>query len=240
LGVKRVLVTRPEPGATRTAERLASLGYEPIKMPLSETLGLQPKFDQEQIDFVIATSAQAFSWLPEDIAARLADLPTFVVGTATGDAAKSAGFKHVHVCGNGISELLVLLQGRLSAHTKSLYLCGKVRRPELEQSLRNRDTPFEIIEVYDTILVSYSTDKLKFLRDIFVDAVLVTSVTNAQALTHLIEAHNLSQAFENTTFICQSQRIADGLKLGDSALIVACETANSDTMIAQLALHCPL
>lgn len=238
--MKSVLVTRPEPGAARTVEQLVRLGYDPIKMPLSETLGLQPKFDQEQIDFVIATSAQAFLWLPEDIAARLADLPTFVVGTATGNAAKTAGFKHVQVCGNGIGELLVLLQGRLSGHSKSLYLCGKVRRPELEQSLRNWGASIEVVEVYDTILVSYSTDKLKFLHDIFVDAVLVTSVTNAKALTHLIEAHDFSQAFDNTTFICQSQRIADCLKLGGAARIVACETANSDTMMAQLALYCPL
>jgi uroporphyrinogen-III synthase len=237
--VKRVLVTRPEPGATRTAEQLARLGYEPIKMPLSETLGLQPKLEPQKIDLVIATSAQAFLWLPKDIVAWLKDVPTFVVGSATGEAAKTAGFKHVQVCGNGIDKLLVLLQGRLSAHSKSLYLCGKVRRPELEQSLRNWGASIEVVEVYDTILVSYMTDKLTFLYDIFVDAVLVTSVTNAIALTDLIETHDLAQTFDNTTFICQSQRIADCLKLGDAARIVACETANSDTMMAQLALHCP-
>ena len=31
---KRVLVTRPEPGASQTARRLQELGFVPVKLPL--------------------------------------------------------------------------------------------------------------------------------------------------------------------------------------------------------------
>ena len=34
---KRVLVTRPDPGASETTRRLESLGFDPIKLPLQET-----------------------------------------------------------------------------------------------------------------------------------------------------------------------------------------------------------
>ncbi|TIT17702.1 MAG: uroporphyrinogen-III synthase, partial [Mesorhizobium sp.] len=36
----RVLVTRPEPGASRTARRLADAGFQPILLPLTETVAL--------------------------------------------------------------------------------------------------------------------------------------------------------------------------------------------------------
>ncbi|TIX52492.1 MAG: uroporphyrinogen-III synthase, partial [Mesorhizobium sp.] len=36
----RVLVTRPEPGASRTAQRLLDQGFQPILLPLTETVAL--------------------------------------------------------------------------------------------------------------------------------------------------------------------------------------------------------
>ncbi len=238
--MKRVLVTRPEPGATRSAEQLANLGYEPIKMPLSQTVGLNPRIAQEKFDVVIATSAQAFLWLAKDAVARLADVTTFVVGSATAAAARVAGFRNVQVSGNGLAEMLPLLRAKLSPQSNILYLCGKVRRPELEENLQNWGIKLTLCEVYDTNLVSYSTDKLKIFRDRAIDAVLVTSLTNALALMELLKTHKMHQAFENTIFICQSKRIAEGLDIADKARIVACETSDTDAMLAQLIVHCPL
>lgn len=238
--MKRVLVTRPEPGATRTAEQLVSLGYEPIKMPLSQTVGLNPYIPHEQVDFVIATSAQAFLWLSHDEAKRFADVPTFVVGSATAAAARDAGFSNVQVGGNGVSELLPFLRTRLLSQSRVLYLCGKVRRPELEEDLQAWGINLNVAEVYDTQLVSYSTYNLKILQDQTIDAVLLTSLTNAYALTKLLKTPEVYQAFEKAIFICQSQRIADGLKVGENARIVICETPDADTMMVLLRLHCPL
>ncbi|TJX45058.1 MAG: uroporphyrinogen-III synthase, partial [Mesorhizobium sp.] len=36
----RVLVTRPEPGASRTARKLEEMGFEPLLLPLTETVAL--------------------------------------------------------------------------------------------------------------------------------------------------------------------------------------------------------
>ena len=36
--MKRVLVTRPEPGASRTAARLEADGFAPIVLPLTEII----------------------------------------------------------------------------------------------------------------------------------------------------------------------------------------------------------
>ncbi|MGB3901482.1 MAG: uroporphyrinogen-III synthase [Mesorhizobium sp.] len=42
---RRVLVTRPEPGAARTAKRLAALGFEPVLLPLTHTIALPVAVD---------------------------------------------------------------------------------------------------------------------------------------------------------------------------------------------------
>lgn len=59
-GKVRVLVTRPQPGATRTAGRLADLGYEPVLMPMTRPYLSQPLPDASP-GLLLATSPQAYS-----------------------------------------------------------------------------------------------------------------------------------------------------------------------------------
>jgi uroporphyrinogen-III synthase len=239
LGVTRVLVTRPEPGATRTVERLTKLGYEAIKLPLSETSALDPKPPVSKPDIVIATSAQAFLHLPKEMTPLLGELPTYLVGTATATAAREAGFRNVL----GIDEDVERLQSRLAEvleeNEKVLYLCGRVRRPELEQALAQKGASLETIEVYDTILVSHSTDKLKTLISEPIDAVLVTSVTNADGLARMLATPEIGQAFDKSMFICFSDRIATQLKLPHADEAVVCSTPDEDGMIETITRYFP-
>ncbi|RWD19075.1 MAG: uroporphyrinogen-III synthase, partial [Mesorhizobium sp.] len=46
----RVLVTRPEPGASRTAQRLEEMGFQPILLPLTETVALPAKATEARKD----------------------------------------------------------------------------------------------------------------------------------------------------------------------------------------------
>ena len=237
--MKRILVTRPEPGATRTSERLKQLGYEPIKLPLTEMVALEPKLPHSKFDVVVATSAQAFLRLPSDCAEVLADVPTFVVGSATAAAARQVGFHAVQVGGGDVEALIHGLSGTLKVDAVVLYLCGRVRRPDLEQALALRGAEFEIVEIYDTKLVSYSTDKLKFLLDCSVDAVLLTSAINAVTLIDIMAQPEIAQAFDKSLFICLSSRIANALKMHKYSSIVVCPTPDENGLMDQLAVHCP-
>ncbi|MGL4489308.1 MAG: uroporphyrinogen-III synthase [Rhizobiaceae bacterium] len=235
----RVLVTRPEPGATRTADRLIKLGYEAIKLPLSETVALHPKAPTSTFDIVIATSAQAFLNLPSEMVALLKDESTLVVGEATKAAALQVGFTDVLAERGDIEGLLERLNISTTATSKLLYLCGKVRRPDLELTLGARGIAIEPIEVYDTKLVSHSTDKLKALCASDIDAVLVTSVMSADALRQIQALDIAQQAFEKTLFICFSERIASQLLDVNRANIIVSPTPDEDAVIALLARHCP-
>jgi uroporphyrinogen-III synthase len=239
LGVIRVLVTRPEPGATRTAQRLQSLGYEAITLPLSKTVGLNPKLFESQFDAVIATSAQAFLHLPTRLAAQASGTPTFVVGKATAAAARDAGFQRVSVAGNDVDGLLSTLKDALHTDTRIVYLCGKIRRPDLEHALGAQRVYLDIVEVYDTELVSYSTDKLERLSAIPFNVVLVTSVTNADALVQLFASPKMKQASDKSLFICLSQRIAVRLERANLSRIMVCSAPDEDAMMAMVQLHFP-
>ena len=64
----RVLVTRPEPGASRTAVKLRAMGFEPVLLPLSETKPLAIPRDPipESAVAVAITSANAIRHAPEE------------------------------------------------------------------------------------------------------------------------------------------------------------------------------
>jgi uroporphyrinogen-III synthase len=238
--VTRVLVTRPEPGATRTAQRITALGFNAVKLPLSETVGLNPKLPPSTFDFVIATSANAFLHLPKEFQSKLGGIQTFVVGATSAAAARDAGFLDVSVGGADVEGLLFRLKGNLDRKRKVLYLCGKVRRPELELALGEWGVDPTVIEVYDTILVSQSTDKLKIFGDGELDVVLVTSMTSAAILTNMMAQPELAQIADKITFICLSGRIAQGLKLRSIARTLVCSSPDEDAMIKMLVHHFPL
>ena len=91
--IRRVWVTRAEPGASRTAARLEALGFEPVVAPLLAVRPLAPLIDLTGIAALAFTSrngVEAFAALTSD-----RDRPVFTVGDATAEAARATGFTDV-------------------------------------------------------------------------------------------------------------------------------------------------
>jgi uroporphyrinogen-III synthase len=89
----KVWVTRAEPGASRTAQRLRALGHEPLVAPVLAVRALPAVIDLSDIGALAFTSAngvRAFAALTRD-----RGLPAFCVGDATAHAAREAGFTAV-------------------------------------------------------------------------------------------------------------------------------------------------
>ena len=78
----RVLVTRPEPGASETAQRLEALGFLPLKLPLHEIrpLPVNAGTMPGKTAAVAVTSANAVRHAPGALLERLSGLPCFAVG----------------------------------------------------------------------------------------------------------------------------------------------------------------
>ncbi|MDM8352398.1 uroporphyrinogen-III synthase, partial [Brevundimonas diminuta] len=93
--IRRVWVTRAEPGAARTADRLTALGFTPITAPLLTLEPLPGALDAVPAPAAVAALAltspngvEAFA----PLISRFRRHPVFAVGDATAEAARAAGF----------------------------------------------------------------------------------------------------------------------------------------------------
>lgn len=228
----RVLVTRPQPGADRTSERLRALGFDPVVMPLTETVALPHGLPKVMPDLVLATSPQAFRHLTPVVAEALSAIPVRVTGKATAASAREAGYLDVKETGGDVSRLMAALSPLITPGIRILYLAGRVRRPELEQNIAGKGANLSVVEVYDTISVSYSTDKIRTLTtDGELAAVLLTSINCAVRLGELLAGMDSSQVIGNAVLICLSSRIAETAKTMFSNSILIASAPTEDALL---------
>lgn len=122
--MRRVLILRPEPGASATLTKAREQGFEPIAVPLFE---LEP-IDWEapeagSFDGLLLTSANAVLHGGEQLN-DYRGLQVYAVGQATADAARGGGFGVASVGSAGVDRLL----GSIDPDLKLLHLCGEDRR----------------------------------------------------------------------------------------------------------------
>ena len=212
-GKARVLVTRPEPGASETAGRLEALGFLPIKLPLHEIrrLPVDAGAIPSDIAAVAVTSANAIRHAPKAVIERLKLLPCFAVGASTANAATDAGFSAVIEGGGDAEALAETIVGRRPGGTVA-YLCGRVRRATFEKRLADGHIPIHALETYDTVGLSHSTEEVINLTTRRpIDYVLVYSANAAEVLTATMRRPQLEDLFENAIFVCISERAAEAL-----------------------------
>ncbi|WP_214474552.1 uroporphyrinogen-III synthase [Mesorhizobium sp. dw_380] len=213
----RVLVTRPEPGASRTARRLLETGFQPVLLPLTETVALPVDAGQVPGDAVAVavTSANAVRHAAKEVMAALAALPCHAVGKRTAEAARNAGFLSVTE-GPGDAEALAESIAAAFPGKVIVYLCGRVRFAVFEQRLDAAGVQVFAIETYDTSAVWYPDETILALTSGQpVDAVLLYSANAAAAMQVLTSRPALKGLFEKTRFLALSARIAAAF--GDSA-----------------------
>ena len=230
---RRVLVTRPEPGATATARRLASAGFAPAVLPLCETRPLPAvSLEGKEFDAVAATSAHALRWTDPVLLEAIREKPFFAVGARTGSAARRAGFASVDEAGGDAAALV----GTVLSHRKIrslLYLCGRVRRPDFEAALAAGGASVFPVETYDTAEISYEPEHLtEAVGGKPVQAVLLYSVLAAQAYRHLLESPAARPLFEEAVALTLSPRILSALPGGSEGLAAA--EPNEDALFALL------
>ena len=116
----KLLVLRPEPGASQTAERARAIGLEPVVAPLFAIEAVAgPPVEAGLYEAVLLTSANGARHAP----AGLAALPCFAVGEGTATAARSAGFADVRTgpCDGTAAAAMMAAAGV----RKALHLCGR-------------------------------------------------------------------------------------------------------------------
>lgn len=113
-------VLRPEPGNAATAARIEALGLVALRLPLFAVRALDWEVPSgERYDGLLVTSANAFRHGGAELD-RLKALPVHVVGEATAEAARAAGFAVVQTGSGGIDDMRI--DGTL------LHLAGREHR----------------------------------------------------------------------------------------------------------------
>jgi uroporphyrinogen-III synthase len=108
----RVLITRPEPDATRLAEALRARGHEPVPAPLMTIVVSQAPPPREIADAVLLFTSANGARAAEAHNVR-AKRVVFAVGEATAQAAREAGFRVEGVAGGDVASLTELIANRL-------------------------------------------------------------------------------------------------------------------------------
>jgi uroporphyrinogen-III synthase len=120
----RVLVLRPEPGASATVERARRLGLDAVAAPLFE---IEPvAWDAPELagfDGLLITSANAVRQAGAGLQA-LRGLEAYAVGEATAEAAREAGFDVAATGDAGVERLLASIEPDL----RLLHLAGADRK----------------------------------------------------------------------------------------------------------------
>ena len=129
--MRRVIVLRPEPGATETVRRASERGLDAISLPLFEIEPISwSSPDPDSFDALLLTSANAVRWGGIGLCA-FRQLPVHAVGETTAQAAVEAGFEVASTGESGVDELLASLDPNL----RLLHLCGEDRRvPAIQHS----------------------------------------------------------------------------------------------------------
>jgi len=137
----RILLTRPEADARKSAQTLGAEGFETLIAPLFEIAETGASKPDGDFTSLIATSAHAF----DAVMSNVSSLPMHVVGERTAEAAQRKGFHVTQIAADG--EHLARMIGQGAQHF--LYLAGRERRPELEAQLTQQGhhvTPWIVYE----------------------------------------------------------------------------------------------
>jgi uroporphyrinogen-III synthase len=174
----RLVILRPEPGASATAGAARALGLEPVVVPLFVTEPVEWRAPERgQYDAVLLTSANALRHGGAELD-RLRHLPAHCVGEATAAAAREAGIDVASTGSGGVEALLDSLPPGL----RLLHPCGADRREP--QATRQATVP---VPVYRAVAIEPGDA----IRSIGGAVVAVHSPRAAERLSALVDALGL-------------------------------------------------
>jgi uroporphyrinogen-III synthase len=187
----KILVTRPEPEAQATVDRLAGRGFEAIAAPV---LRIRPVPDAPiplDCAALLVTSANAVRALegrPET--GRLLAKPVFAVGDRTAEVARGAGFSDVRSAAGDVGDLERMIVSAVGPNAGRLvHLSGRETAGDLQGRLAAAGFDAERIVVYEAVAApDLPADAVRLLKEGEVKAVLLYSPRSASLFGRLAAA----------------------------------------------------
>lgn len=182
---QRIWITRAQPGADATAQRVRALGHDAVVAPLLAVRVLpNVEVDLSGVAALAFTSANGVRAFADATGER--GLKVFAVGAATAQAARAAGFKSVLSADGDVEALAEGIAARRSE------LRGAVLHPGAAEPAGDLAGALEKQGVEARRLILYETAPVEHIDAVSLassDAVLLHSPRAAQVLAKLLKEH---------------------------------------------------
>jgi uroporphyrinogen-III synthase len=214
----RIVVTRPQDDAERTAAVLRARGHDVLIAPL---LRVEPVDVALRTNWggVVITSANAANAIASHPARNeLIKLRLFAVGQRSAEAARQAGFTDVVSAGGDVRDLIrTLTARRADAHAPLLYLAGEDRARDLIAELTARGIAAEMAVIYRAAAAPFPPPLAEALRQGAVDAVLHYSARSVESYVSGAKSAGVYREALAARHICLSAQIAAQLNSAGAA-----------------------
>jgi len=211
----RLLITRPEPDASRSAAALRARGHAVEVAPL---LRIESIDDADLGDgpwgAVLVTSANAARAIAAHPRRReLAALPLFAVGRRSAEAARAAGFAAVTSADGDAKNLADVVAAHVKPGRPLLYLAGADRAADLEGILAARDLALRTGIVYRAVMETQFSPKVRAaLAAGEIDGVLHYSRRSAEAFLAAAAVAGIAVGALAARHYCLSAEVAEPLR----------------------------
>jgi uroporphyrinogen-III synthase len=230
----RLLVTRPEEDAERTALSLRQAGHQVMVTPLLRIEALAADLGAGPWDALVMTSANSCrASANHPRRGELIARPVFVVGRHTADAARLAGFMDVTSAEGDGKELAELLVSRFSARDRRLlYLAGEDRAADLAGDLAARGIAMKTVVIYRAVKIAEFTPPV---RDAIaageIDGVLHFSRRTAESYLSCAAGASLLEQALAPFHYCLSAQVARPLLQAGAAAIRVSERPSEAALV---------
>ncbi len=210
----RLLLTRPEADAERTASALRARGHEPIVAPL---LAIEISSDADlgagPWAAVLLTSANAVRALAGHRRRdELRGIPVFTVGPHSAQAMRDLGFGNVSSADGNVDDLAKLVAARMQPGAPLIYLAGEERSGDLAGLLREKSFTVHTALVYRAVAAATLPAQAAAALAGGLDGVLHFSRRSAEAFLFAARRAGLVEAaLAGPTHFCLSARVAEPL-----------------------------
>jgi len=210
----RLLVTRPEPNAERTAAALRALGHDVTIAPLLHIEALpDAELGNGPWAAILVTSANAASAIAtHPRGAELKNVPVLAVGERSAQAMRAAGFADVISARGDASDLARLAAARLRRGVPLLYLAGADRADDIAGDLSAQNFVVRVAVIYRTVAATALPPAAADALARCIDGVLHFSRRSAQVYVNTArDAGLLEAAVTKPQHFCLSVQIAEPL-----------------------------
>ncbi len=230
----RLLLTRPEPDAQRTATALRGRGHEVIVTPLLRIEAVAADLGPGRWDAIVMTSANSCRAIANHPRCNeLITCPVFVVGRHSAEAARIASFADVTSADGDAKDLARLLVARFAARDRRLlYLAGEDRAADLAADLASLGVSMKTVVIYRAVKVTdFPLPARDALKSGQIDGVLHFSRRSAEAFLACAEsAQHLDEALAAFHY-CLSPYVARPLLQAGAATVRVAAQPNEAALI---------